>query len=204
MESITLIIKDWRPTAGIGATLLTLALLTLASAARASAVYIEDELLKRRLVEALTTTETFEDRFAAEVWLVDMSGRLHKMVNDESERLELLRLIHAEASRAHLPPELVLALIQVESRFDRYAISSAGAQGLMQIMPFWLKEIGRPGDNLFRPSTNLRMGCTILRYYLDMEKGNTTRALARYNGSLGSYRYPNRVFDTLRARWAQR
>ena len=107
-------------------------------------------------------------------------------------------------SRARLPPELVLALIQVESRFDRFAISSAGAQGLMQIMPFWLKQIGRPGDNLFKSTTNLRMGCTILRYYLDKEKGDMTRALARYNGSLGSHVYPNLVYSALRTRWAKR
>jgi len=179
-------------------------LIGIATEARAAAVFIEDEQLKQRLVEALASTEAFEDRYAAEVWLVDMSGRLYKMVPDENERLELLRLIHAEASRARLPPELVLALIQVESRFDRYAISNAGAQGLMQIMPFWLKKIGRTDDNLFRASTNLRMGCTILRYYLEKEKGDMTRALARYNGSLGSYRYPNRVYDALRTRWAKR
>lgn len=176
----------------------------VAAKSYAAAVFIEDEQLKKRLVEALTTTSSFEDRYAAEVWLVDMSGRLHKMVPDENERLELLRMIHGEASRARLPPELVLALIQVESRFDRFAISSAGAQGLMQIMPFWLKEIGRPGDNLFKSATNLRMGCTILRYYLDMEKGDMTRALARYNGSLGSHVYPNLVYNALRTRWAKR
>lgn len=175
-----------------------------ATEAYSAAVVIEDEQLKQRLVEALAATEAFDDRFDAEVWLVDMSGRLKKMVPDENERLETLRMIHAEASRARLPPELVLALIQVESRFDRFAISSAGAQGLMQIMPFWLKKIGRPGDNLFRPTTNLRMGCTILRYYLDKEKGDMTRALARYNGSLGSYVYPNLVYSALRTRWAKR
>ncbi len=179
-------------------------LLCIGEESRAAAVFIKDEKLKQRLVEAMTNTSAFEDRYAAEVWLVDMSGRLNKMVPDEEERLELLRMIHAEASRAKLPPELVLALIQVESRFDRYAISSAGAQGLMQIMPFWLKEIGRPGDNLFRATTNLRMGCTILRYYLDMEKGDMTRALARYNGSVGSFRYPNLIYDALRTRWAKR
>jgi len=169
----------------------------------ASAAFVNDPQLKQRLIKALSTKDGFEDRFAAEVWLVDMSERLRVMIPQENERLELLRMIHSEATRAHLPPELVLALIQVESRFDRYAISSAGAQGLMQIMPFWLKEIGRPGDNLFRPSTNLRMGCTILRYYMDKEKGNLTRALARYNGSLGSYRYPNLIFNALRTRWAR-
>jgi soluble lytic murein transglycosylase-like protein len=106
-----------------------------------------------------------------------------------------------EASRAKLPPELVLAVIQVESNFDRFAISEAGARGLMQVMPFWLKELGRPDDNLFDAQTNLRFGCTILRYYLDREKGNRVRALARYNGSIGSFRYPNLVFAALRDKW---
>lgn len=192
----------WR-TAGY-ATWVVALLFGIATKTHAAAVVIEDEQLKQRLVEALAATEAFEDRYDAEVWLVDMSGRLRKMVPDENERLEMLRLIHAEASRARLSPELVLALIQVESRFDRFAISSAGAQGLMQIMPFWLKQIGRPGDNLFRPTTNLRMGCTILRYYLDKEKGDMTRALARYNGSLGSHVYPNLVYSALRTRWAKR
>ena len=195
--------KNVRHAAG-PATWVAALLFGIAADAHSAAVVIKDEQLKLRLVEALTATEAFEDRYEAEVWLVDMSGRLKKMVPDESERLELLRLIHAEASRARLSPELVLALIQVESRFDRFAISSAGAQGLMQIMPFWLKEIGRPGDNLFRATTNLRMGCTILRYYLDKEKGDMTRALARYNGSLGSYVYPNLVYSALRTRWAKR
>src|SRR3546814_8931332 len=92
-----------------------------------------------------------------------MSGRLRPYMKDEGRRLELLRLVHSEARRAKLAPELVLSVIEVESRFDRYAVSSAGAQGLMQIMPFWLKEIGKPGDNLFHTRTNLRMGCTILK-----------------------------------------
>jgi len=188
----------------IAATLFGVFMLCNGMESHAAAVFIKDEKLKERLVEAMANTSAFEDRYAAEVWLVDMSGRLSKVVPDEQERLELLRMIHAEASRARLPPELVLALIQVESRFDRFAISSAGAQGLMQIMPFWLKEIGRPGDNLFKATTNLRMGCTILRYYLDMEKGDMTRALARYNGSVGSFRYPNLIYDALRTRWAKR
>lgn len=160
-----------------------------------------DPQLKQRLVNALAENEGFEDRFDAEVWLVDMSNRLHKTLPDEGYRLELLRHIHNEAARAKLPPELVLAVIQVESNFDRFAISEAGARGLMQVMPFWLKELGRPDDNLFDVQTNLRFGCTILRYYLDREKGHRTRALARYNGSLGSYRYPNLVFAALRKKW---
>ena len=101
----------------------------------------------------------------------------------------------------NLAPELVLALIEVESRFDQFAISVSGARGLMQIMPFWLEEIGISDDNLFRVRTNLRMGCTILRYYMDMESNNLTRALARYNGSLGRQNYPNKVIDALNQRW---
>jgi soluble lytic murein transglycosylase-like protein len=115
--------------------------------------------------------------------------------------MEILKAVHQEAARAELDPELVLAVIDVESRFDRFAVSVVGAQGLMQVMPFWLKEIGRPDDNLLHIRTNLRMGCTILRYYLDMEKGNLSRALGRYNGSLGSPKYPNLVVTALTERW---
>jgi soluble lytic murein transglycosylase-like protein len=122
-------------------------------------------------------------------------------VPDDSERIELLKNIHYEATKAGLHPELVLAVINVESNFNRWAISNAGAQGLMQIMPFWLKEIPQAGDNLFDIRTNLRFGCTILKHYLQKEKGDFNRALARYNGSIGKVWYPNRVFDTLRKRW---
>lgn len=160
-----------------------------------------DEQLKILLATALAESDGFADRFDADVWLTDMSGRLQKRMPDPHERLHLLKQIHIEATRARLPPELVLAVIQVESNFDRFAISRAGARGLMQIMPFWLKEIGRPDDNLFNTTTNLRMGCTILRHYLDREKGDLTRALARYNGSLGKQTYPNLVFKALRTRW---
>jgi soluble lytic murein transglycosylase-like protein len=122
-------------------------------------------------------------------------------VKDPKERLAILKTVHYEARRAELDPELVLAVIDVESRYDRFAISSAGARGLMQVMPFWLDEIGHPEDNLFVINTNIRLGCTILKYYLDMEKGNLARALARYNGSLGQYWYPKLVFNALSNRW---
>jgi soluble lytic murein transglycosylase-like protein len=115
----------------------------------------------------------------------------------------MLKLVHLEASRAELPPELVLALIDTESNFDQYAISVAGAIGLMQIMPFWLDEIGRPNDNLLHVDTNLRYGCTILKFYLDKEKGDLRRALGRYNGSLGQRTYPNKVIDKLSKKWFQ-
>lgn len=157
--------------------------------------------LRLLLQQAVKDSDSFEDRFDAEVWLVDMSNRLKEKIKQPEKRLKLLRQIHHEARRANLHPELVLAVIDVESNFDRFAISKAGAQGLMQVMPFWLKEIGKPRDSLFNVRTNLRMGCTILKYYLKKEKGDLTRALARYNGSLGRYKYPNKVFNFLNKRW---
>ena len=160
-----------------------------------------DGAMRVILIKAIESSDSFKDRFDAEVWLTDMSNRLASRVKDPKERLKILKTVHYEAQRAHLDPELVLAVIDVESRYDRFAISSAGAQGLMQIMPFWLDEIGHPEDNLFTITTNIRLGCTILKYYLDMEKGNLARALARYNGSVGKYWYPKLVFNALSARW---
>ena len=157
--------------------------------------------LRDLLARTIGSADSFEHRFDAEVWLVDMSARLRRYVPDDEQRLEFLRLVHGEARRAKLSPELVLAVIEVESRFDRYALSVAGAQGLMQIMPFWLKEIGRPDDNLFHVRTNLRMGCTILKFYLDKERGNLVNALARYNGSYGRIEYQGKVIDALNRRW---
>ena len=160
-----------------------------------------NEELRLLLQQAVKDSKSFDDRFDAEVWLIDMSNRLKNKIKHPEKRLKLLRQIHHEATRAKLPPELVLAVIDVESNFDRFAISKAGAQGLMQVMPFWLKEIGQPRDSLFNVRTNLRMGSTILKYYLKKEKGDLTRALARYNGSLGKYKYPNKVFKLLSKRW---
>jgi soluble lytic murein transglycosylase-like protein len=160
--------------------------------------------LRSLLIEAINNADSFDDRYDAEVWLLDMTSRLEPLVDEPQERLDILRLAHAEARRNNLQPELVLAVIQVESRFDRFAISRSGARGLMQIMPFWLDEIGRPQDNLFHIGTNLRIGCTILRYYLDVENGDMVRALARYNGSLGETWYAQRVFTALRDQWYQR
>lgn len=157
--------------------------------------------LRGLLQQAINDSTSFKDRFDAEVWLLDMSNRLKKIMPDVRKRLKLLRQIHFEATRVKLHPELVLAVINVESNFNRFAISNAGAQGLMQVMPFWLKEIGKQNDNLFDIRTNLRMGCTILKYYINKEQGDLTRALARYNGSLGKYKYPNKVFKLLNKRW---
>jgi soluble lytic murein transglycosylase-like protein len=175
------------------------------SAARADNSAQQDDSALRNLVKAaVADSDHFTDRYDAEVWIVDMSTRLSRYIPDDHKRLELLRHVHYEAARANLPPELVLAVIDVESRFDRYAISRAGAMGLMQVMPFWMKEIGGPHENLFDMRTNLRIGCTILRYYMDMEKDNITHALARYNGSINSYKYTNLVFRALDKRWRRR
>lgn len=160
-----------------------------------------DPLLQEVLTRSLDQSSSFNDQFEAEVWLVDMSARLARFIKDPELRLQLLKMIHFEASKVELQPELVLALIQTESAFDRYAVSSAGAQGLMQIMPFWKNVIGRNKDNLIQIQTNLRYGCTILSYYLEKEKGNLTRALARYNGSLGKTWYPERVLNNWERHW---
>lgn len=160
-----------------------------------------DPELRLRLATAINSSTSFKDRFEAEVWLMDMSQRLRRQMPDIRKRLNFLRLVHQEATHAQLHPELVLAVIDIESGFNRWAISRSGAQGFMQVMPFWLEEIGRPNDNLMHPATNLRMGCTILKYYLDMEKGRLRPALARYNGSLGKRRYPDKIFNALYKRW---
>jgi len=183
--------------------LLSSLLLALFQPGLAMAQQVPDPELREVLREAATAADSFGDRFDAEVWLTDMSARLARQVRDPDERINLLTRVHYEASRADLAPELVLAVIEVESNFDRYAVSVAGALGLMQVMPFWRDEIGRPDDNLIRLDTNLRYGCTILKFYLDKEKGDLRRALGRYNGSLGQRKYPNKVIDKLSEKWYQ-
>jgi len=175
--------------------------LVLALPLSAAGEMAPDPELREALRTAASEADSFEDRFDAEVWLTDMSSRLERQVNDPEERMYILTRVHYEASRVELPPELILAVIEVESNFDRYAISVAGALGLMQIMPFWKDEIGRPGDNLNHIDTNLRYGCTILKFYLDKENGDLRRALGRYNGSLGKRKYPNKVIDKLSYKW---
>lgn len=178
--------------------LIACAWLTAAAAATPESMDLE---LRALLRQAAAQSDSFGDRFDAEVWLTDMSRRLEKKVPDAKYRIELLKHVHYEAHRAGLMPELVLAVIEVESNFNPFAISSAGARGLMQVMPFWLKEIGQPGDSLFRVHTNLRYGCTILKYYLEKERGNLFHALARYNGSRGKPTYPRRVDRAMKTRW---
>jgi len=170
-----------------------------APADKTQAAAIDPEL--RQLVkQAAQETDSFRDRFDGEVWLADMSRRLSTRVPEARLRVELLKNVHYEANRAGLSPEVVLSVIDVESNFNQYAISTVGARGLMQVMPFWLKEIGEPGDSLFRLQTNLRLGCTILKYYLDKEKGNLYAALKRYNGTR-ERDYSLKVDKVLRTRW---
>ena len=136
-------------------------------------------------------------------WVRAMTRRILNRFPDEEAARHFLFLVRYESLRAGLDPHLVLALIDVESKFRKYAVSRSGARGLMQVMPFWVKEIGEPGHNLFQERINLRYGCTILRYYLvEREHGNVVNALARYNGSLGQSDYPARVLRALRERWA--
>ncbi|HUP97954.1 MAG TPA: transglycosylase SLT domain-containing protein [Usitatibacter sp.] len=135
-------------------------------------------------------------------WVRAMTQRVIKRFPDEEAARQFLYLVRYEALRAGLDPHVVLAVIDVESHFRKYAVSKAGARGLMQVMPFWVREIGEPGHNLFQERINLRYGCTILRHYLDRERGNLANALGRYNGSLGQAEYPNRVLRALRDRWA--
>ena len=134
-------------------------------------------------------------------WLADMSSRLASKMPDWPTRRDFLITVQYEATRAGLDPQLVLGLIQHESNFRKYAVSSAGARGFMQVMPFWVRQIGNSGHDLFTLRTNLRYGCTILRYYLEIEQGDLYRALGRYNGSLGRGEYPNAVLASMNRYW---
>ena len=159
-------------------------------------------VLQHSIADQASPSAAFSSEREENIWLRDMSQRLAKYVPDQDMRLDFLRTVHYEAARAGLDPQLVLGLIEVESRFRKYAISRAGARGYMQVMPFWVKEIGTRGQDLFYLRTNLRYGCTILRYYLNMEKGDLYRALGRYNGSLGQPDYPNKVKHAWLRHWS--
>lgn len=157
--------------------------------------------LHKAVSDARPTVSSFKSSMEAVEWLGEMSRRLEKRIPNREYRIDLLRSVHYEATRAGLDPQLVLGLMQVESGFRKYAVSSAGARGYMQVMPFWIKTIGRTDDNLFDLRTNLRYGCTILRHYLDIERGDLFRALGRYNGSLGKPEYPNMVRAAWQKQW---
>ena len=152
------------------------------------------------------TRQQFVARFASEkkamAWLATMSKRLKKRMPDSKERDDFLMTVHYEALRVALDPQLILGIIQVESGFNKYAVSGAGARGYMQVMPFWTKLCGDSDHNLFHLRRNLRYGCNILLGYLKMEKWDYFRALGRYNGSLGKPSYPNLVLSAWHGTWA--
>ena len=159
-------------------------------------------VMQRSVTDHAAPRLAFANQSEADEWLNEMSNRLKKNLPDSKHRMDFLKTVHYEATRAGLDPQLVLGLIEVESRFKKYAVSRAGARGYMQVMPFWVKEIGMKEHNLFHLRINLRYGCTILRHYLDIEKGDLFRALGRYNGSLGKPEYPNRVRAAWHGRWS--
>jgi len=157
------------------------------------------------VIDALARSMSVEvdqnDHFDAQVWLLSSVPKLARYVADAKEQELILRCVYREANRHQIDPDLLLAVMQVESRFDRFAVSSAGAQGLMQVMPFWRNEIGRPQDNLTQIETNVRYGTAILSHYLGKARGDLIDALARYNGSRGLLNYPELVVYAYRSRW---
>lgn len=176
-------------------------LLVLMVGAPAGADQQQDPQLGKLLEQALAVGACFEDKFDEQVWFATMEPKLRPLLRDPKERREILHHVHCEARRLQLPPGLVMAVIDVESRFDRWAVSSAGAVGLMQVMPFWPRQLGMTNRELVRIPQNVRMGCTILKFYLDRERGDYTRALARYNGSVGRRNYADLVLERLARRW---
>ena len=185
-----------------GSLLLLPSALAQAGAQREETLADDVASIMRQSVEhASPPCLVFDRATDAQRWLNEMSARLTRFIDNELYRRRLLTMIQYEATRADLNPQMVLGLIEVESAFRQYAVSNVGAKGLMQVMPFWQRYIGNESHNLFDIRTNLRYGCTILRHYSNLENGNLHRALARYNGSLGSNRYPNAVIGAWLNRW---
>ena len=189
------------------ALLLAVALLALLNSPAQAGAQAEEKLsasVQTALASAIadrSATKLVGDPQEVQAWLAEMSTRLAKRMPDAEQRREFLVTVQYEASRAGLDPQLLLAVINHESGFRKYAISSASARGYTQVMPFWVKLIGTSEHNLFHLRTNLRYGSVILRHYLDIEKGDVVRALARYNGSLGKFDYPNAVLGLQENRW---
>jgi soluble lytic murein transglycosylase-like protein len=155
-----------------------------------------DPELRGIVAQAIASADCFPDKFDSAVWFTMMEPRLRRIVKDPDERMQILKTTYCEAHRPgeqRLPPGLVMAVMDIESRFDRWAVSSAGAVGLMQVMPFWPSELGMKRHQLTQVEANMRMGCAILRFYLKREKNDVRKALARYNGSIGRREYPDKV-----------
>jgi len=173
-----------------------------ASGAPAADAQREPEL-RSAVQHAIEQAECFEDRYDSAVWYKMMEPRLRKRVPDRDERMSILKNVFCEANRPgelRIPPGLVMAIIDIESGFNRYAVSNAGAVGLMQVMPFWPETLGMRRHQLIRAPENIRMGCAIFRAYLKRENSNIARALARYNGSTGKRWYSDKVINQW-SRW---
>ena len=163
-----------------------------------------DPELRDVVAHAIAQAECFTDQYDSAVWYKLMEPRLRTVVTNQSERLEILKQVYCETHRpgeSRLPPGLVMAVISVESRFDRWAVSHSGAVGLMQVMPFWPERLGMRRYELTHIAPNLRMGCAILRFYMGYEHNDVRKALARYNGSPGKRDYPDLVLTAWR-RWS--
>ena len=185
-----------------GATWLALLLACVSGAAWADAQ--RDPELRGVVSQAIASAECFPDKFDSAVWYTMMEPKLRRVVSDTDERMQILKTAYCEAHRAgqqRLPPGLIMAVIDVESRFNRWAVSSAGAVGLMQVMPFWPSQLGQKRHQLTQIEANMRMGCAILRFYLQREKNDVRRALARYNGSVGRREYPDKVVQRWTRTW---
>lgn len=178
--------------------LLPLLLLCSVNAQAAEPEAQREPEIRAAVEHAIEQAECFEDKYESAVWYTMMEPRLRKRVPDRDERMEILKHVFCEANRpgeARIPPGLVMAIIEVESNFNRYAVSHAGAVGLMQVMPFWPENLGMRRHQLIRVPENIRMGCAIFRAYLKRENHNIARALARYNGSVGKRWYSDKVIN---------
>jgi len=192
-----------RPIGGFLLSAVSVLALSCALQVAARADQQRDPELRDLLQKIIGSTDCFVDKYESEVWYKAMEPRLQQFVASHDERVSILNHVYCEAKRdpsLQLPPDLVLALIEVESRFDPWAVSPVGAVGLMQVMPFWPRQLGVQ-NQLVRVAPNIRMGCEILRYYLRAENHNWTRALARYNGSVGRTKYPALVMQRWQRAW---
>jgi len=183
---------------------LAISLLLATAVANAALQERPDAILRQAVKEIYLQTNQRDDAFDAQVWLTDMSARLERWMPDEIQRNTLLKLVYQEANLAGLDPQIVLSVIHVESRFQRQAVSTAGALGFMQVMPFWKYEIGYANDDLLNLETNIKYGCAILAAYLKQDKGNLRLALSRYNGSYGKTWYPELVINAWKNHWKVR
>jgi soluble lytic murein transglycosylase-like protein len=184
------------------AALAALLLIALAPAARANQQ--RDPALGPIVQRAISQAQCFADRYDAAVWYTMMEPRLKRFIRNPTERLKILRQVYCETHRpgeSRLPPGLVMAVMQVESDFNRWAVSASGAVGLMQVMPYWPERLGMKGYELVHVAPNIRMGCAILRFYLESTRNDVRLALEEYNGSVGHPEYPDRVLVDWE-RWA--